>query len=73
VAEHKFEFTVSGVKLSEAQKKHIAGEIALAVTRALVGDAPEALRTPMWSQVNIHGGRWLPEVGGAPEGFTSKT
>jgi hypothetical protein len=70
VADHKFEFVVSGVRLSEEQKKQIAGEIALVVTRALVGEAPDALRTPMWSQVNIHGGRMIPDVGGAPEGFT---
>jgi len=70
MAEHKFEFIVSGVELSETQKKQIAGEIALVVTRALVGDKPEALRTAMWSQVNIHGGRWLPDVAGAPQGFT---
>jgi hypothetical protein len=70
MADHKFEFTVSGVKMSEAQKKQIAGQIALVVTRALVGDAPENLRTPMWSLVNIHGGKFLPDVGGAPEGFT---
>jgi hypothetical protein len=71
VADHKFEFTVSGVNLSEAKKKQIAGEIALVVTRALVGDAPDALRTAMWSQVNIHGGRMIPDVGGAPKGFTA--
>lgn len=70
MADHKFEFTVSGVELSEAQKNHIAGQIALVVTRALVGEAPDALRTPMWSQVNIHGGRMIPEVEGAPQGFT---
>jgi len=70
MAEHKFEFTVSGVSLSDAQKNHIAGQIALVVTRALVGEAPENLRTPMWSLVNIHGGKWIPEVEGAPQGFT---
>jgi hypothetical protein len=70
MADHKFEFTVSGVNLSEVQKNHIAGQIALVVTRALVGEAPETLRTAMWSQVNIHGGKMIPDVGGAPEGFT---
>ena len=59
MADHKFEFTVSGVNLSDEQKNRIAGEIAQVVTRALVGNTPELLRTPMWSQVSIHGGKMI--------------
>lgn len=66
MADHKFEFTLSGVDLSEEQKNTIAGEIALAVTRVVVGDSPVSLRTPMWSLVNLHGGRMVPDVGGRP-------
>jgi hypothetical protein len=67
MADHKFEFTVSGVELSEEQKNNIAGEIAQVVTRAVVGSSPTALRTAMWSLVNIHGGRMLPpEADGRP-------
>jgi len=67
MAEHKFEFTISGVKLSDDQKKRIASEIALVVTRAIVGDDPSSLATPMWSVLNIHGGRWIGNVEGIPE------
>jgi hypothetical protein len=70
MADHKFEFVVSGVELSEAQKTHISSQIALVVTQALVGKSPEALRTPMWSLVNIHGGRMIPDFEGVPAGFT---
>lgn len=59
MADTKFEFTLSGVKLSDEQKHRISGEIAQVVTRALVGNSPELLRTPMWSQVNIHGGKMI--------------
>jgi hypothetical protein len=64
MADHKFEFTLSGVNLSEAQKNQIASEIALAVTRAVVGTDTEALRTPMWSLLNIHGGKMIGNVEG---------
>jgi hypothetical protein len=67
MADHKFEFTLSGVNLTDEQKNSIAGEIALVVTRAVVGSSPKALSTPMWSQVNIHGGRMVPtDVDGRP-------
>ena len=59
MADTKFQFTVSGVALSDEQKNRIAGEIAQVVTRALVGNSPELLCTPMWSQVSIHGGKMV--------------
>jgi hypothetical protein len=59
MADTKFEFTVSGVNLSDEQKNRISGEIAQAVTRVLAGNVKELLRTPMWSQVGIHGGRMI--------------
>jgi len=68
MAEHKFEFTLSGVNLSDAQKTQIASEIALVVTRAVTGGSPQALSTPMWSKVNIHGGKMIPEALLAAEG-----
>ena len=71
MAEHKFEFTLSGVNLSEAQKTQIASEIALVVTRAVTGNSPQALSTPMWSKVNIHGGKMIPEALLAAEGFAA--
>jgi hypothetical protein len=67
MAEHKFEFRVSGVNLSEEQKSRIAGDIALVVTRALVGGSPGTLSTPMWSLMNIHGGRLIGNLEGAVE------
>jgi hypothetical protein len=72
MADHKFEFTLSGVNLSDEQKSNIASEIALVVTRAVTGGSPANLRTPMWSLVNIHGGRMIPDVDGRPQGI-SKT
>jgi hypothetical protein len=67
MADHKFEFTLSGVNLSDEQKNRISSEIATVVTRAVVGDSPNALRTPMWSLVNIHGGRMVPDADGRPQ------
>jgi hypothetical protein len=67
MADHKFEFTLSGVSLSEAQKNNIAAEIGLAVTRAVVGSSPADLKTPMWSLVNIHGGKMVPDADGRPQ------
>jgi hypothetical protein len=67
MADHKFEFTLSGVNLSEEQKNKIASEIATVVTRAVVGDSPKSLSTPMWSLVNIHGGRMVPDFEGRPQ------
>jgi len=66
MAEHKFEFTLSGVNLSDEQKNKIASEIALVVTRTVVGDSPSNLSTPMWSLVNIHGGKMVPDADGRP-------
>ncbi len=66
MADHKFEFTLSGVNLSDAQRNHIAAEIGLVVTRAMVGSSPADLKTPMWSLVNIHGGKMVPDVDGRP-------
>ena len=60
MADHKFEFTLSGVNLTEAQRSQIAGEIAMVVTRAVVGNSPDAAKAAMWSQVKINGGRMIP-------------
>lgn len=70
MADHKFEFTLSGVNLSEAQKNAIASEIATVVTRAVVGNSPQALSTPMWILVNIHGGKMVPDADGRPVAVT---
>ncbi len=67
MADHKFEFTLSGVNLSDEQKNKISSEIASVVTRAVVGDSPAALRTAMWSLVNIHGGKMVPDAEGRPQ------
>ena len=60
MADHKFEYVVSGVDLSHEQKTAIAGEIGAAVARVLIGAAPKAARSDILNICNIHGGRWLP-------------
>ena len=62
MADHKFEFTLSGVHLTEEQKSQIAGEIAMVVTRVVVGNSPGAANAAMWSQVKINGGRMIPQA-----------
>jgi len=56
----KFVYTVSGINLSEEQKGTIAREIGAAVTRALIGAAPQSLRSNALNICKIHGGRWIP-------------
>jgi len=58
----KFVYTVSGVHLSDAQKAKISQEIAMAVTRALVGDHPDALKTDFLTIHRVQGGRMIPTV-----------
>ena len=60
MADHKFVYTVSGVDLTEAQKTKIAQGIALAVTEALVGEAPPELRTESLTLLRSYGGRMIP-------------
>ncbi len=62
MADHKFEFTLSGVNLTEEQRTQIAGEIAMVVTRVVVGKSPDAAKAAMWSQVKINGGRMIPQA-----------
>jgi hypothetical protein len=60
MADHKFVYTVSGVDLSDAQKTKISQEIAVAVTRALIGASPEELPADHLSLCRINGGKWIP-------------
>lgn len=60
MADTKFVYTVSGVELSEAQKLKISEEIAAAVTKAIVGQSPEQLRTDYLTLHQIAGGIWIP-------------
>jgi tRNA U55 pseudouridine synthase TruB len=53
-----FEFTFSGANLSDEQKLRISNEIATAVAKGVVGDAPQLLGAPMWSACRINGGKW---------------
>ena len=75
--EHKFVYTVSGVQLSDAQKTKISQEIAVAVTRAIVGDSPTQLRADYLTLCRINGGRWIPtlevEKPGGLETFVRET
>ena len=57
MADHTFQFTLSGAKLSDEQKLRISNEIATAVTKAVVGDSPKLLSAPMWSACRINGGK----------------
>jgi hypothetical protein len=57
MTDHKFEFTVSGVKLSDDQKQRISNGIAAAVTQAMVGDSPELLSAQFFSICRINGGK----------------
>ena len=66
MAEHKFEFVVSGVELSTAQKNQISEEIGVAVSRIITGmhgngGHPTALVSgPSWHVDGINGGRrWI--------------
>jgi ethanolamine ammonia-lyase small subunit len=60
MADYKFVYTVSGVDLSDAQRTKISQGIAAAVTHALVGEAPTALRNESLSLFRIYGGRMVP-------------
>jgi hypothetical protein len=73
MAEHRFVYTVSGVELSEAQKATISREIAVAVTRAVLGDKPELLRQEYLTLHQIAGGRMIPtaEAARLPGGINS--
>lgn len=53
---HRFSYTVSGISLTEAQKAQISEEIAVAVTRVIVGDAPELLSMGYAAEHPICGG-----------------
>ena len=57
MADHRFEFTLSGAQLSDEQKLRISNEIAIAVTKVVVGDTPELLSAPMFGICRINGGK----------------
>jgi ethanolamine ammonia-lyase small subunit len=57
MADYKFEFTVSGVNLSDDQKQRISNRIAAAVTQAMVGDSPDLLSAQFLSVCRINGGK----------------
>jgi len=57
MADTKFVYTVSGINLSDAQIAKISHEIAMAVTRAIVGDHPEAMRTEFFTVNRVYGGK----------------
>jgi hypothetical protein len=63
MTEHRFEFTVSGVELTAAQKSQISEEIGVAVSRILAGmhgdgASSKTLATgPSWHIDGINGGR----------------
>jgi len=62
MADHKFVYTVSGVDLSDAQKVKISQEIAMAVTRTIVGHSPGELHTDFLTLHRVNGGRMIPTV-----------
>lgn len=56
MAAHRFVYTLSGVELSEPLKAKISEEIALAVTRVLVGENPTTLSSVYQSPHPVCGG-----------------
>jgi hypothetical protein len=59
MSSHKFTYTVSGIELSNEQQAAISREIAAAVTRALVGHAPKAVKPDCLTVTKIRGGIWI--------------
>ena len=59
MANHKFTYTVSGVDLSSEQKAAISREIGAAVTRALIGSAPQPVKAEYLTLTKINGGIWI--------------
>jgi len=57
MANHTFQFTLSGAELTEEQKLRISNDIALVVTKAVVGDSPDLLSAPVWNLCRINGGK----------------
>jgi hypothetical protein len=67
MADHKFEYTVSGVDLSNDQRSAISREIGAAVARVLLGASPQTLRSDSLNICKIQGGRWIPVEAAAKE------
>jgi hypothetical protein len=61
MAEHKFEFVVAGIELSEQVRQRISADIALAVTHAIATLQPGQVHGPVWAGGvgPINGGRLL--------------
>jgi hypothetical protein len=61
MAEHKFEFTVAGVELSDQLRQRISADIAVAVTAAIIAHQPGQIHGPVWAGGvgPINGGRLL--------------
>ena len=57
--DHRFVYTVSGVKLTQAQQERISRAISIAVAEALVHDAPGTVRSDFLNIQRIYGGRWI--------------
>jgi hypothetical protein len=65
---HRFSYTVSGISLTDAQKAQISEEIAAAVTRVIVGDAPELLNMAYSAEHPICGGSHRQQDTQQPDG-----
>jgi hypothetical protein len=61
MTEHKFEFVVAGIELSDQARQRISADIALAVTHAITALHPGAVHGPVWAGGvgPINGGRLL--------------
>ena len=61
MAEHKFEFIVSGFDLSDETRLHINQEIAAAVSRVVISANPGQFAGVLWGKGRgpINGGRIL--------------
>ena len=57
--QHKFTYTISGVDLSDEQRALISREIGSAVTRALIGDAPNLFQSDLLTIWMRNGGRLI--------------
>ena len=58
MSEHKFSYTVSGIKLSDEQQVRVSQAIAGAVASALAHEAPGEFSADSLTLHRIYGGIW---------------
>ncbi len=57
--DHKFVYTVSGVRLSGEQQARISQAIGVAVASVLAGEEPGPARSNFLNLFRIYGGLWI--------------